>query len=462
MTVTPTYDSTLSRVRIAATGLASAPTALVERSTDQISWTTVRGGTAVPVSGGACALDDYEFAADVTNFYRVTAVSAAALVSTGTAAHANNASVTPGLPAGHAAGDVLLLFAGIHNSGVGSPNTPSGYTLLIDMGNVRLFGKTSAGGGEAAPTVTFAGGATGPTSAQMCALRDIVMGTPTTSQTFDASSQNISYPALTVSTAGSLIIIAAWKRSNWTAVATLPGYSEIGDPTTFQGGIGQGLVWDWVQQTTATSITAGQLTVTGGSADVCRGGVLSFAPTVTVQTGSVTPTLTTAWLKSIGRPFLNTPVVPLKPVPATETEPRQGIFEVIGRSDPVARTDVRASKAYILRVLVETSAERDGIALVIDSGDPVYLHYPPTYPKPSMYAVIGSTRFDPFPDNPDAGIYTLPVRKVAAPGPDVVGSTATYQTVLDTYATYTAMIAATSTYADLLDLVADPSEVIVP
>lgn len=48
MTVTLTYDPTLARVRITADGLAAADYATIERSTDQIMWTTVRGGTAVP------------------------------------------------------------------------------------------------------------------------------------------------------------------------------------------------------------------------------------------------------------------------------------------------------------------------------------------------------------------------------------------------------------------------------
>ena len=59
MTVTLTYDDTLSRVNIVADALAAADTALIERSTDQVLWTTVRGGDAVPVTSYAQATDDY-------------------------------------------------------------------------------------------------------------------------------------------------------------------------------------------------------------------------------------------------------------------------------------------------------------------------------------------------------------------------------------------------------------------
>lgn len=42
----------------------------VERSTDQVRWTTVRGGEALTPVAVDLSLDDYEFAPDVTNYYR--------------------------------------------------------------------------------------------------------------------------------------------------------------------------------------------------------------------------------------------------------------------------------------------------------------------------------------------------------------------------------------------------------
>jgi hypothetical protein len=51
MTLTLTYDATISRVRIAATVLGSdCDWALVERTTDAVRWATVRGGTEWPVT----------------------------------------------------------------------------------------------------------------------------------------------------------------------------------------------------------------------------------------------------------------------------------------------------------------------------------------------------------------------------------------------------------------------------
>lgn len=70
-----TYDSALSRVRISLAGVRSAigadDTAVVQRSPDQVRWTTVRGGTSVSLTATALPLDDYEFTPDALNYYRV-------------------------------------------------------------------------------------------------------------------------------------------------------------------------------------------------------------------------------------------------------------------------------------------------------------------------------------------------------------------------------------------------------
>lgn len=75
MTIAVSYLSDLSRVRIALSGLADG-TVLVERSATagfQLP-VTVRGGVTLPISGGVGQLDDYEFYADVQNWYRITPI----------------------------------------------------------------------------------------------------------------------------------------------------------------------------------------------------------------------------------------------------------------------------------------------------------------------------------------------------------------------------------------------------
>lgn len=458
MTVTPIYDDTLARVRVAATGLGGAATALFERSTDQVVWTTVRGGATATVTSGAASLDDYEFSPNVVNYYRVTTVLTPAFVAAGTAATANNASVTPGLPAGAAAGDVLLVEASIRNSGAGTVNTPAGYTALVISGNFALFGKVHTGS-ESAPTVTFAGGvANADTLGRMCAVRNIQLTPGAFTHQLNTSAQDIARPALTVPLDKMFLMYDIWKADDWSTVTAGPaGWAAIGDAVSTAGDDAAQSM-SYLIQTTKANLATVTATVTGGAAAISRAMAVAFAPALAQQTGSVTPNLTTVWLKSITRPFLNTPVVALKPEPIVETEPRNGIFPVIGRSKPVAVTDRRAAKGYELRLLAETEDEQDRVGLVIDSGDPIFLHVPAGSPRPgSIYAVIGPTSF-----NPSSEVFTLPLREVAAPGADVVGATSTWQTVINTYATWADVIAANATWADLLELVGDPSEVIVP
>lgn len=216
---------------------------------------------------------------------QLTAVAASSITfgAAGTATGADNASVTPGLPASTSTGHLLLVFAAIRNSGTGTVNTPSGYTRLDvfpSTANVQLFAKV-AGGAEVAPSVSFTGGVLGATcTAQMARLvgqwhdpTKILIGS---AQCLNASAQNITYPGLSLPSADRCIIIAlGWKQDDWTSVATLAGMTEIGDvPST--PGDDQGLVWDYVIQTTATAIASGSFAVTGGASAISRGAVLAL------------------------------------------------------------------------------------------------------------------------------------------------------------------------------------------
>jgi hypothetical protein len=76
MALTLTYDPQLSRVRITADDLGglldAADHATVDRSTDGVTWTAVRGGLDVPLTPElTLALDDYEFPPNEPVTYRV-------------------------------------------------------------------------------------------------------------------------------------------------------------------------------------------------------------------------------------------------------------------------------------------------------------------------------------------------------------------------------------------------------
>jgi hypothetical protein len=207
-------------------------------------------------------------------------------IVTGTVAHGNNASVAPGLPAGHAAGNLLLCLAAIRNSGAGVPSgcvASSGewnrWPVFEAASNVQLFAKID-NGAEAAPTVSFTGGVAGAdTSAQLIkvagAFYDVDELLVRKASCLNPSAQNIQYPGIPVRWPNCLILYLGWKADDWTSVATIAGATEIAESDTTTGD-DQGIVWDYVIQTSRAHIPPGVFTVTGGGSAVSRGAVLAI------------------------------------------------------------------------------------------------------------------------------------------------------------------------------------------
>lgn len=471
MTVTLTYDGTLARVRITATALAAADYATVERSTDNVRWTTVRGGVAAPVAAGALVdpVDDYEFIDGVPNYYRVRGVESGAITFVGhtntvfDANAAGTSTLAPTLPVGLVAdGDLMVLHANIRNSGTGTVNTPAGWTLMLATGNVSVFGRRYVTG-DLAPTVSFTGGVANATvSAKIMAWRRADLTPVTSVAQLNGSAQNVAHPALTVPADDMLILAGGWKQNAWTSVAPLATTSELQDATSALGDDASAVL-DYVIQTAAADFTAASFVVTGGSSAISRGWLIALqhAPWLNSQTASLTPDLDgQVWLKSVTRPFLNRAVAVLdwsdigRPDAGTE-------HDVVGRSLPIATTGPRGSRTWTLPLRTGTPAERQTMDYVLASGDVLFVHVPAGREIPGGYVVVHATNERRPAMRGTARVYALPVREVAPPGPDVVAATATWDTVLAAYATWADVLAANPTWADLLTLIGDPSEVIV-
>jgi hypothetical protein len=254
-------DSTDSTLASAAT---SADTRLFVAVAGSTKWTTAAGQMPIPITIGG---------EDIS----VTAISALSptFVAAGTPATGDNASVTPGLPAGIGTGDLLLVFAAIRNSPNGQPTAPDGYVTLLDATNVKLFGKP-ASASESAPIVPFTGGVSGATTqAEMAAFRGVAPAVLNSSAQLNASAQNVAYPALTVPSDNAVVLYLGWKQDDWTSVATIAGATEIGEVSTTTGD-DAGIVWDYVIQTTAADISSGSFTVTGGASAISRGAVVAL------------------------------------------------------------------------------------------------------------------------------------------------------------------------------------------
>ena len=186
----------------------------------------------------------------------------------GTAVHADNAAITPGMPAGWQPGDLLLLLAAIRNSPDGYPVTPAGYTILGSAGNLRLFGRT-ARAGDTAPTVTFAGGVSGAsTSARLVAIPGASTRVLATSQVLNASAQDVITPAITAPYA-STILMAAWKADDATGI-TAPAGLTLGYQTWTTLGDDQAITLAYKITAAGETIPTGSFAVTGGTPAISR------------------------------------------------------------------------------------------------------------------------------------------------------------------------------------------------
>jgi hypothetical protein len=200
------------------------------------------------------------------------------------------------------------------------------------------------------------------------------------------------------------------------------------------------------------------MTVTGGAAAISRTLMFAYRPAdyVTSETASTTPAMSDVWLKNVLRPNLNRKVSPVGRI-VISRKSRSGVFDVVGRTMPVAVTDVRGAREFELRLSVESWTDRDVLDSLLGTGDVLQLHVPPGSPTSSAFVMVGDTSYDDA-----AGLYTLPLIEVARPDGTLVGDTILWADVLTEYPTWADVIAAEPTWSDLVSQIASGSETVVP
>ena len=178
------------------------------------------------------------------------------------------------------------------------------------------------------------------------------------------------------------------------------------------------------------------------------------------DTDTITVELDRFWLKSISRSFLN-----LSPLVVDYSEPsrdgRGGSSEIIGRTLPIAQVELMSGRSITLDLKARSLAEARQLEYLLASGDVLYLTGPSDCPIPfGHYRAKGTDarRESPRSDN---RVRVVPLEECAAPGPDVVTATVTWETVLATFATWEDVALVYPTWELLLTLVGDPAEVIV-
>ena len=466
MTLTATYLSDLSRVRVAFTSApAGADYALIERSTDGVNWTTLRGGANVPINAGAGKIDDYEFPAGKLTTYRASYIDAADItqVGSGTSATANNAAVSPSIPVGTTDGDLMTVWASIRNSGAGTVNTPAGWTKLLDFGNTALLARKFVAG-DTAPSITFAGGvANADTIAQMVTWRNADIALTSSNTQLNASAQNIATPALTIA-AGALALCFAWKQDDWSGINPITAFTMVAGPVSTAGDdAGQAYTF---KLPAASSYVAGadSMVVTGGAGAISRAVIVSIAkrPYVSRETQTITPTPLGIWFKSITRPSLNQQVT-VTDFSDLARGSRSAFFEVVNRTMPIANTDLMGSQRLTLVCTTPDKGEELKLDNMLAAGDVFFIQAPSdACPIPTMYAVIdGDMARSKHSKRTARRYFDIPVREVAAPSNLITGDTVLWSDIIATYATWQDLLNAKATWSDVIDSVAT-SVVIVP
>lgn len=240
----------------------------------------------------------------IRTFDRVTCTNVVdqtcVFVAAGTAAHADNAAITPSHPAGIALGDLELLLCSVRDStGFASPTGVAdryaafvgdqiGWKQLVRFGgsngSFRLYGRTYTG--VTAPTITPVSGVAGDTtSAQLAAFR---YAQPVIHKSAiplsNASAANIAYPALSdLTRRNTLLIMVVQKDDDFTSTTAPGGFTKIADFSSTLG-TDQGLSWYYQIQTTPTNVAAGSITVTGGAANTSKSALISLVTDVQTLT----------------------------------------------------------------------------------------------------------------------------------------------------------------------------------
>jgi hypothetical protein len=483
MTVTLTYDSGISRVRVRADVDSDATYGTVERSANGVQWTTVRG------------------ASELTPTVPAPGAGAAALRSNNAEGGTDGANVTAGSSTGGTPWDAVVL-----PSGIGTAT----FSLVVPAGGSTRSVVLQGGNG---------GGVSGT-------LRWTIAATPLLYATFKFRENTLStgwaffYGAggigFTVGTAGTAIALRSqagatlaigtgvllantWYRVDLrvevgvrvdikvfdAAGALVDSASYVGaavsaDITTLEYGrsraVGQVHYVDDMAYGTAGYlndvdwvpglgfVTVDDYEFAPGMVNTYR--VRGFSDVdvqLSSETNTITPVIDRVWLKSIARPFLNRGVTTRDYSPPTRRS-RAGRFDIGGRTLPVVVSPVMCGREWTHEVLTYSLEEAHAVDLLLASGDVIFIQVPPGYDIPGGYVGVSDIQRARIsrPLSDDKRQFSVPVFECAAPGPDVVGYTATWEGLLAEYGSWTAVLAQFATWADVLEYVSDPETVLVP
>lgn len=184
---------------------------------------------------------------------------------------------------------------------------------------------------------------------------------------------------------------------------------------------------------------------------------LAFGPV------AVAPDVDTVWLKHPLRPYLNTPVS-VRGYTPWDYQLRTELLAPVRSSVPIGRADVRAGRTFTVELDGITQPDRERLRDFLEVGGVWYWQPPGEEVRLPEGAYVLAT---------DAGerrsgavhsarrVFELTLAEVAPPAADSAASAITWQGVTDTWATWADLLAARSSWSELLSTVAVPVEVVV-
>lgn len=476
-----TYDNTLSRVQIALSDMPDG-TVLVERSA-QASFNlreTVRGGRALPISGGVANLNDHEFAADALNHYRTVPVDPpAGLLLTG--ASGDYAS-TPDDPALDITADIVITVdVTLDDWASGSTQVllskfdasvdQRSYSLLLtNTGNLRLIWSTdgTSPGGTGLETTDPLPVSPGQRLAVKAWLNvDNGAGNhavtfytaPTAADTFTAL-ESVTDTGITSIFASNVEVKVGTNAGETQTVSGVIHKAIIQDGSLAGTEVANP---DFAAQpggTTSFTDTAGRAWTVNGDARI-----------VGTETASITPSLAgRVWLKSLKYPLLNR-IVTVSDYGDVTTPSRNASFPIAGRSLPIASTELHGGRNHRLDLVTDNPDDAANLDLMLRTGRVFLVHVPTTAPPQldgnpllpgSMYITIGTPRRHRVGGVSEVELWELPLTEVNPPGPDVTEATLTWQTIERVYGSWSNVWAAHSDWRSVWATIGAPTDVYVP
>lgn len=159
------------------------------------------------------------------------------------------------------------------------------------------------------------------------------------------------------------------------------------------------------------------------------------------------------WLKSPGLPALNRKVV-LAEAPSWSRQSRSTAYPVVGRRNPVNVSEVRGGRTGSLSLLVLDWDTNYGLDKLLDNGLPALIQaMPGNGLDGNLYLSLGDSEVTQVSGRPDlpGWRWGLGVVEIDRPSGGLQGSaTATWQTVLDAYATWDDVFSTMEDWASVL------------